>query len=384
MRRSFGPGMGSGGGGGRGGGEMIKTVHRVVRAGLGGGASQEPYSHSTTTTTRTTSNRIRKQTINSTLYLSSNANPSSTCSHLNHQHVPAAPNWTFSSSPTASDEFDWEYIHDGGSDEGESLNRALYDDFVFGGVPSKDEVHHAVSSLQESTHGTYEDGIEKIIGPTGFHKSGSELDWIEPSLQRLHDPGSITRVYDAFDLLQTEPSVQRMVISLSSDKAVWDAVMNNEVVRELRESFNEGKSISECSEDSVDDSNPVTQVLRWIFVNTKEKAIEIVEKITKIVNELVRPMGKDEKSKKDTADVGQGLFEEKLRSSFLLSIILDSQRSVLKSFGPHNSSCNLPAFPSLEFTIASTSALMINWSRVLSLQTINNEQAKTRRLNKLG
>lgn len=31
-----------------------------------------------------------------------------------------------------------------------------------------------------------------------------------------------------------------MVISLSSDKAVWDAVMNNEVVRELRESVNEG------------------------------------------------------------------------------------------------------------------------------------------------
>jgi hypothetical protein len=28
-----------------------------------------------------------------------------------------------------------------------------------------------------------------------------------------------------------------MVISLSSDKAVWDAVMNNEVVRELRESY---------------------------------------------------------------------------------------------------------------------------------------------------
>lgn len=31
-----------------------------------------------------------------------------------------------------------------------------------------------------------------------------------------------------------------MVISLSSDRAVWDAVMNNEVVRELRESFYAG------------------------------------------------------------------------------------------------------------------------------------------------
>ncbi|XP_023755632.1 uncharacterized protein LOC111904085 [Lactuca sativa] len=332
MRRSFGPGMGSGGGGGRGGGGMIKTVHRTVRAGLGGGASQEPYSHSATTTTRTTNNR--NQPINTTLSLSSNANLSSPCSYLNH-HVPAPTNWVFSSSPITDDEFDWEYIHGGGSDDGESLNRVLYDDFVLGSVPSKNEVHHAVSSLQEvldpiienrRTYGTYDDGIEKISGPTVFHKSGSELDWIEPSLQlhdstsALHDPRS-TRVYDAFHLLQTDPSVQRMVISLSSDKAVWDAVMNNEVVRELRESVNEGKSISECSEDSVDESNPVIQVLRWIFVNTKEKMIEIVEKITQIVNELVRPTGKDEKWKKD-ADIGLNSFEEKLRSSFLLSIIV--------------------------------------------------------------
>lgn len=28
-----------------------------------------------------------------------------------------------------------------------------------------------------------------------------------------------------------------MVISLSSDKTVWDAVLNNEVVKEIRESY---------------------------------------------------------------------------------------------------------------------------------------------------
>lgn len=33
--------------------------------------------------------------------------------------------------------------------------------------------------------------------------------------------------------------MQRMVISLSSDKAVWDAVLNNEVVKELRGSISE-------------------------------------------------------------------------------------------------------------------------------------------------
>lgn len=32
-----------------------------------------------------------------------------------------------------------------------------------------------------------------------------------------------------------------MVISLSSDNTVWDAVLNNEVVKELRELFYEGE-----------------------------------------------------------------------------------------------------------------------------------------------
>lgn len=32
-----------------------------------------------------------------------------------------------------------------------------------------------------------------------------------------------------------------MVISLSSDNTVWDAVLNNEVVKELRESFYAGE-----------------------------------------------------------------------------------------------------------------------------------------------
>lgn len=36
------------------------------------------------------------------------------------------------------------------------------------------------------------------------------------------------------------PLFQRMVISLSSDKDVWNAVLNNEAVRELKESFNAG------------------------------------------------------------------------------------------------------------------------------------------------
>nr|GFC60158.1 hypothetical protein [Tanacetum cinerariifolium] len=109
-----------------------------------------------------------------------------------------------------------------------------------------------------------------------------------------------------------------MVMSLSSDKAVWNAIMNNDAVREIREAVTEGTSISEGSGDSVKDTNPVIQVLRWMFVNTKDKVIEVVEKITKIVNELVQHMNK---GKTDT-NGGIDLFQEKLRSSFFLSIMV--------------------------------------------------------------
>ncbi|KAI4320079.1 hypothetical protein MLD38_033595 [Melastoma candidum] len=44
-------------------------------------------------------------------------------------------------------------------------------------------------------------------------------------------------VFDAFDMMRFEQSIQKMVMSISSDKAVWEAVLNNEVVKELRELY---------------------------------------------------------------------------------------------------------------------------------------------------
>lgn len=51
------------------------------------------------------------------------------------------------------------------------------------------------------------DIADKVTSP-----NGSELDWVEPSLHlcnsRMLQPHGSDRVYDAFHLLQTEPSVQ--------------------------------------------------------------------------------------------------------------------------------------------------------------------------------
>ncbi|KAL8192805.1 hypothetical protein R6Q57_027253 [Mikania cordata] len=183
MRRSFGP---------MGGGGMMKTVYRAVRAGSGGhGSVQEPLPHSTNNHNNSPTYRPSS---------SDNQNNSTLSFSSNHHPCPIS-----------------------------SLNQC--DDFVFCTVPSMDEVHHAVASLQQV-----------LNRQTSSHDSEWDFDWIEPSPSMLKAHRGSESVYDAFRLLQSEPSVKRMVMSLSSDKAVWEAVMNNEVVRELRDSIYEGSN----------------------------------------------------------------------------------------------------------------------------------------------
>ncbi|KAL4575965.1 hypothetical protein LXL04_012057 [Taraxacum kok-saghyz] len=281
MWRSFGQGGGGAMGGGGGGG-ILKTVHKAVSAGAGGrGSSQEPFSRSATThyNSTTTTSPTSRPTYKPS---SSDYNPNSlSFSSVNH------PNFPNSVSPMSGDE---------------------YDDYVFCTCPSMGEVHDAVLSLQQ---------VLDPDSPTSCHDPGWESDWIEPSRSMLLKSHGSESVYDAFHLLKTEPSVQRMVISLSSDKSVWDAVMNNEAVRELRDSVYEAnKSISESTEkiESCDDGSfPVSDILNWIFINIKAKVTELVDKITEIVNNLLH----DKNSNEESAP-----FEKNLKSSFMLSVMV--------------------------------------------------------------
>ncbi|KAI3458317.1 hypothetical protein Pfo_014980 [Paulownia fortunei] len=348
MRRSFGGGgSGMGGGSGGGGGGMLRTVQRALRAGVGG-APPEPFSASANSTVATANSRKAKHSINkkqsappnTALTLSSSTSGSPNTSNPNTNNGPsafsslinlpisvasgaAAPAWGSCSSPACSDDMEWECL-DGDEDQRACV---LYEDFVFGTVPSKDEVNYAASALQQVlepssfarfpkdklTEDTGKDVEDEDSRTEGFEKTissaESEVDWVEPALtlcnSRMLQPHGSDSVYDAFYILQSEPSVQRMVLSLSSDKAVWDAVMNNEVVKELRGSISKGDSIDEGS----DDSNPVKDILSWVFVNAKAKIMQLIDKIMKLVNEekkggIVDPL------------------EEKLKTSLFLSIVV--------------------------------------------------------------
>ncbi|KAI3918727.1 hypothetical protein MKX01_042047 [Papaver californicum] len=201
-----------------------------------------------------------------------------------------------------NDEWEWETVNKDGDENKDDLilSNGYYG--IFGTVPSVDEVRDAVSSLQQ------------------FSSAGPDGDWVEPALH-VNNPRTLRshgyeRVYTAFHLLQTDPSVQRMVVSLSTDKTLWDAVLNNEAVQELRESFHSAESGEELrsSEKGLPLDEP-KNMLKWMLEETKGKFIEFVEKITSLLSGMFQPQEKE-------TEVANDMFEDTLRSSLFLSVMV--------------------------------------------------------------
>ncbi|KAK6132210.1 hypothetical protein DH2020_034030 [Rehmannia glutinosa] len=322
---------------------MLRSVHRVLRSGVGG-APPEPFSASANSTTIATANSRKAKNFNkqqsappnTTLTLSSGGPNNNNNNNPNNNNGPSAFSSLINlpksdSSPTCSEDMEWECL-DANEEERVSV---FYEDFVFGTVPSRDEVNYAISALQQVLEPSYlahfpkekltedtwkevenednrTEGIENMIS-----SSESEVDWVEPSVtlcnSRMLRPYGSDRVYDAFHMLQSEPSVQRMVLSLSSDKAVWDAVLNNEVVKELRGSISQA---DEQGDKGSDDSNPIKDILGWVFVNAKGKIMQLIDKITNLVNEVFQHPNEEKKG--GNADPLEG----KLKTSLFLSIIV--------------------------------------------------------------
>ncbi|KAJ6737469.1 hypothetical protein OIU85_019522 [Salix viminalis] len=104
-------------------------------------------------------------------------------------------------------------------------------------------------------------------------------------------------VRDAFSLLQTDSSIKRLVISLASDKAVWDAIISNEAVRKLQESCYPAEEYRK--ESCEEESDIAARVLRWIMDITKAKIIELVDKFTLLVNEVFQPIEKEKTKRRN-------------------------------------------------------------------------------------
>ncbi|KAJ8752925.1 hypothetical protein K2173_008660 [Erythroxylum novogranatense] len=317
-------GRGGRGMGGGGGSSLMRVVGRTVtRAGVTN--IQEPISGTAAATSPRSTHKPSSNNNNLSLCSGSGSGSSFSASGVPLHGYSRGSNpsyWPSVVGGACCDEYEWVsgYVSE------EEIEYGVVDDFLLGPVPSADEVHHAVSALKSVVKDKFSYDVEKetedeISVRTGLlHRvpsAGSEFGWIEPSMHlcnsRALNPHGPSRVYDAFHMLQNDPAVQKMVISLSSDKTVWDAVLNNEVVQELRKAHSSADTISSANTEC----NPAMNVVERIFENTKAGVIGVVEKILQLVNQLFKPH--DEK--KTTAG-SSSPFEEKLRSSFLLSVVV--------------------------------------------------------------
>ncbi|GAB2265432.1 hypothetical protein Dimus_000488 [Dionaea muscipula] len=316
-----------------GGGGMFRAAKRVSGAGLNGLHQQDPAASATDPPPPTNKRRGGLSVSSSAAQTPTSPSPSSLSlskrqsAHMSHHGAHLNPSFT--------DDFEWEYLDEAADGErgGAAVEAGGFsDELAFGSPPSLHEVEDALLSLQQAFHPALvdKDAAEHIFSPAasakGASSTHSEVDWMEPPLQlfdwRMMQPYGLNRMYDAFHLLQTEPSIKRMVVSLSSDRAVWDAVLNNEVVRELRESLDKGEGKGPDPRISTKAHSPAstaTGVLSWIFNNMKAKLMEVVANFTQLVGGLFRHHNLENKDEDDDDD---DAFKEKLRASFMLTIIV--------------------------------------------------------------
>ncbi|KAF7825237.1 putative Post-SET domain-containing protein [Senna tora] len=180
----------------------------------------------------------------------------------------------------------------------EKISREGLYNHVFDAVPSQMEVQDALIALQNLTF---------LLDLS----SASFVQAVESIAALL--PHGYNRLYDALQLLQTDPSIKRLVVSLSSDKAVWDAIMNNVFhlkVQDLPNSVECRKpQISHEPELSID-------ILSWILEIIKGKVVHLIENFQSLVNDLFQS------PKIGKAALNDKELEGKVRSSMLLSVVI--------------------------------------------------------------
>lgn len=179
-------------------------------------------------------------------------------------------------------------------------------DSLFLSVPSPAQVQGAIASLRSLMQ--------------GISLCGTELSWLHPILSlyetRLtHSPG-FQRLKDALLLLETDQSVQRLVLSISSDKSVWDAVLKNKLVIKLRESLRIDKF--EGSPGNEAEPDVMASIIRWILGMMKAKIVELVEKFRSLVDEIFETAPQKDRVSAESREC----LEEKLKSSVMLSIVI--------------------------------------------------------------
>ncbi|KAK1418777.1 hypothetical protein QVD17_27924 [Tagetes erecta] len=171
----------------------------------------------------------------------------------------------------------------------------------FGPVPSQIEVQNAIYDLRRAMN-----GFDGIMEQCDYGSSGTVIK----SLGKQ-------RLLDAYHLLQTDHAVQRLVVSISSDREVWDAILKNDVVRDLRGSL-PLTGTEEVGIGYEQEPNSTSIIVKCIFAVMTSKIFEFMEKLEVFIFKALHSVSNKTRSTSKHDDI----LEEKVRSSLLLSIVI--------------------------------------------------------------
>ncbi|XP_020572122.1 uncharacterized protein LOC110018969 [Phalaenopsis equestris] len=212
---------------------------------------------------------------------------------------------------------------------------------IFGSAPSKQEAVDAVHDLQmiplpqtisrfagDEANFFSEGAIVRrpLLHEQVKIKSLSGLERSRPG-QQIYKSSSVLsqtqhKILNALHLLLVNSSVKDMVVSLSTDKAVWNAVMKNEMVREFKKTYHVDKYLKHVEYAS--DANPdiTAQILSWLFGIAKAAVMKFMDDIFNLVSKLF-----DQQTKENTMETVSDLVSSSFMLSVLVFIIVILKRS---------------------------------------------------------
>jgi len=152
--------------------------------------------------------------------------------------------------------------------------------------------------------------------------------WIEPppyemvtSPKEPEAPSSA--MLEAFHQFQHDPQVQGMVVSLATDKGVWDAVLANEKIKEFRRNFS-----APTSEDSLNGamdlkgkgSRKNNNVFSRLFWKSKKAFANFMTSFQDFVTALFESAEK--KGPANSANEKTNFFERSVKACMMLAILV--------------------------------------------------------------
>ncbi|PKI79522.1 hypothetical protein CRG98_000091 [Punica granatum] len=124
-------------------------------------------------------------------------------------------------------------------------------------------------------------------------------------------------ISSVFGPVPSQLEIERAIAALQ--EALWEAILNNELVRKLQQSLSTEIRRPRISEEASSEPDSGSDNLWWFLDIVKEKIMELIEKFKSLMDEIFKQhYGR---AKQPTAeDTAQ--LEEKVRSSLLLTVVI--------------------------------------------------------------